>query len=397
MVKIAIVELEGHVECLYSFLNFLQIHDDEVHVFTSQKIFKELNPAADVSFHFHILDRGQSKAAFLNRNISRLNSCDAIFFNSLQKDPHLYPFSEIKAPKFLRIHNMNTFFNRSASISLDWSPYALWKDFSYFLREYIIQRQTAFFDRFIAETDFIMLPDTHYEKFLVKMSDFPSEKIFNGVPMASYKTRLNLDEKDCFNIVITGTIDERRKDYLFAFECIKKVLTLTNQKIDLCLLGAPKGPYGNKVIQAFKSLDASNFQFTFFEQRIDQQTFEKYVFQADLLYAPIKIETRYKFFKEVYGKTKISGSWTDMIRYGKLLCLPDAYPLADGFHEFCLTYNNLESNVSAILELMNDQALLKLKSNALKTFLENNYSNSRLYTSFRRQLEQSIGNLQKAD
>lgn len=372
--NISVIEFEGHIECLYSFLKIFQPSNNiQINAYISQILSDEIESVKHnfKNVEFIVKQNDQSINQFLNDHLSKINLCDYIIFNTIQKEPHQYQLNRFKAKTIIRIHNINTFLNRKGNIKLDWNWYALYKDLSYFIREYLWAKQTSYFNKLLADADFIMLPDDSYTSYVVENKIYPSKKIFPSIPMAVYDSSFKKEiNENVLTICITGTIDEKRKNYLLAYEAIATALPNIYGKLNLILLGAPKGPYGLSVLKKFKSIKASNFELISFNNRINQSAFESYLKETDILLAPVVVETRYKFFKEIYGTTKISGSITDMIRYGKPLLLTDQYQLSKKYTNFIMPFANQNDLKKLIINISKNKLILTELQHNLASFLK---------------------------
>jgi hypothetical protein len=60
--------------------------------------------------------------------------------------------------------------------------------------------------------------------------------------------------------------------------------------------------------------------------------------ETDLIISPIVIRTKQGIYGEDYGYTKISGSISDLIHYGKPALIPAAYPLQPALAPLVQTY-----------------------------------------------------------
>jgi len=372
---ITVVEFEGHVECLISFFNIFK-HEKvvKIAVFTSESLANEIEAVKHQfkNVDFYVKPNEAPIDQFLSNQLAIINTADYIIFNTLQKQPHLYQLNQFKPKTIIRVHNINTFLNRKNNIKINWNWYDLYKDFSYFIREYLWAKQILHFNRLLAATDFIMLPNDGYTNYVTNNKLYPAEKIFPSIPMAVHEPSYHkkIDE-NVLTLCITGTIDAKRKDYLLAFNAINEVLPNIFGSLRLILLGAPKGPYGLQIIKKFNSIAAKNFELISFDKRIDQATFEQYIKETDILLAPVLTNTRYKFFKEVYGTTKISGSITDMIRYGKPLFLVNDYQLFKELTEVVTSFANKNELKKLIIATTKNKKLLIKQQQKLNAFLKN--------------------------
>lgn len=352
--KIAVVELEEHGECLNSFCKVFAGYQPKLSIFTNEKVYREIyTPEYEQAFHWEIKKEKESIKAFLSRCQDRLNEHDVILFNTVQKQLSQYDLSQLKVPKILRVHNGNTFLDRNNNIALEWTPYFLWKDFSYFVREYLFGMDWKYMNQLVDSVDYITFPDEQIEAHFIQNKIIPKERIVGYIPLAcSSDAYLKSNETAALYLTIPGTIDERRKDYAFFLEVWKELLPKINRKVVLTLLGGAKGAYGKGIQRDFKALENDYFSCRYFDKRIPQSEFDAVMMQTDLIIAPIRLLSRYKFFKEQYGLTKISGSISDVIRYAKPAIFPEKYPLNENLRQVIMTYADKQSFVEILQQII---------------------------------------------
>ena len=369
--KIAVVELEGHAECLYSFCKMFENYSPKIYIFSNKAVYEELKNALNLeNFEWQVQENGIAIQDFLEKQLTTINKCHVVLLNTVQKQLHQYYNLTIKPPIIWRIHNANAFLDRKNNMQFQFSPYMLWKDFSYIIRELLIQTESSKIKKMLNFVHFICFPNTIIENHVLQKKHLNESKIFPAIPLSCSllgfeKTEINKQ----FNVTITGTIDERRKDYKLVLEAFALLLPKLKRPLQLTFLGQPKGPYGHRIVKAFRELmqKYESFKFVSFQKRVPQDEFNAVMRQTDLLLAPILLQTRYKIYKEQYGLTKISGSASDVIRYMKPAIFPKAYPLNNILKNVIDTYENVEDLAFLLEKKIHQFDFLEEKQAALQT------------------------------
>lgn len=133
-----------------------------------------------------------------------------------------------------------------------------------------------------------------------------------------YTQFLAQPKNEVLNIVIPGTVSQKRRDY-------KKVLQMLQQvphdKLDVVFLGKAQGKE-LEMLQGFDKLSLTNIKIKYFKEKVSQTEFDDYMQKADVLWCPIQKETLFFSQKEIYGFTKMSGNVGDAIRYAKPAVFP---------------------------------------------------------------------------
>ncbi len=368
--KIIVIELEGHAECLYSFCKIFEQHQPKITVLSNQAVFEELKNelAIEQNFFWHVKNNTQNNLAFLETHLNTINQQDVVLLNTAQKQVNQYPIHKFKPPIILRIHNVHTFLARWQHLSWPTDFYALWKDFSYVIRELFLQQEWKKVQKFLQHIHFFTFPNHTIEQYVLDHQLLPTSKVFPAIPLACHLPSFqvnndNHNSNTSRHFVVLGTVDRRRKDYQFLLAVWKQLLPQINHSIKLTLLGKPKGPYGQKILQVFQLLAQKHPHFTFqsYQERVVQTEFNKVMQAADVLLAPILLETRYKIYQEQYGYSKISGSLSDVIRYAKPAIFPSAYPIPKEFEAVIDTYTTPEELLSLILNYIHNKEYLKQK------------------------------------
>ena len=274
-----------------------------------------------------------------------------VFFDTLASNFKF--FSEIRfAPKtILRIHNTNTYLNPLKNLWIKLSFFYLFKDFSHFFRETILKLDWYYRAKCIQKFDYLCFPAQNITDYVLQNRLIDASKVCQPIPLtvndpSFLKSKPIYKE---FHFTVPGSIDKRRKDYMLLYNAFKKAIPQFKTKVVLTLAGKPKGIYGDKIIKKFKKFESEFFRLQTFENRVSQSQFNLVMKQTDCIIAPILKYAKYTLYKEVYGKTKISGSMSDIIQYGKPGIFPDTYQISKVYKSVIKQYTSADDLTNLVL------------------------------------------------
>ena len=113
---------------------------------------------------------------------------------------------------------------------------------------------------------------------------------------------------------ITGSVEMKRRNYQIVADAMK-LIPETHTEIKLILLGKANSDYAACIIQQLEELRSTGLEFLSWKDHVPADVFSDIMNETDFLIAPACIETENGGITEYYGKTKISGTMGDMIRY----------------------------------------------------------------------------------
>lgn len=377
--KIAFIELDksGHTECLNSFCKIFEGFGESLSLYTTQKIENELKGDTQLEeFNWLIKSDDTDIKEFLNKNLPSINQHDVIIFNTVQNDFRDYIGYAFKPPTILRLHNIHTYSDKWKHLTLKMNFIDLGVEALYLLNSVIPKSEWSYAQKFIQTIDFVSFPDIPIEEYAKDNQLFSPSKIFPCIPLAcnmKESDSIGKDNSRFFEISIPGLIDRNRKDYQLVVDVFKQVVSRFSRPVRLNLLGRPRVQYGTNIIKSLNSLQNEYFELRSYTSRISQEEFNRIMYQTDLILSPIVINTRHHFFHEIYGKSKLSGSISDVIRYAVPAILPSEYVLNDTLNEVIETYNNSEEFANSILNFVNNPETITQKITAIQK-LKINYS-----------------------
>lgn len=382
--KIAVFELDYHFADLYNFCKLFQGTTHEITVFTKVDINERFSgDKISSSFRWVIKDQ-EALSVFLERNLTLINSHDLIFFITIASGYRAIFKTRFLIPTILRIHNSHSYLRPKSYIHIPKSFFNIYKSISYIFREMILSRDFYYIPKLIEKFNFVCFPDYFVENYVIEKNLIRKEKIFPCLPSAScFSIDNQIDVlKLALDICILGAIDRRKRDYILVVNAIKDALPNLKNPIRLTLLGKPIGKYGRKVIRQFKELECDNFQLVSFEQFVSQEEFNHILEKTDMILAPMIEESSFRIYTEIYGKSKTSGSFLDLVRFGKMVSLPVFF-----YTDFSLTglidkYESFQKLAEILVKYTNNRKSLLRRSQNLKFFLIQHYSPKKILNEF---------------
>lgn len=349
--NVIIIEFDYHAEVLINSLLILQTLPYNIILFTKSSIWSEINSIKKWD-GITVFEAPNERAGrkLISSNIEIINDSNLILFNTLASNFKFFSSIQFNPSVVLRIHNANTYFNPTKSINLKFSAFYIWKNLSYLIIHGLFKFELFYRAKFVKNNvDYFLLPSQKMIDYVLNKNYVKPEKLLPAIPYVFLTGNANNElSRSVVNIVITGNIDKRRKDYPEVLRAFKSITSQLNTKATLTLLGRPFGRYGRTMVNAFTKLQTKFFTVNSFDTFVPQILFDETIKKADFLIVPTVNESRYKLYKELYGYTKISGGINDMVVYRKPALIPEFYPIEKCLIPHVARYSN-ENELSLLL------------------------------------------------
>ncbi len=300
MKRIAYIELDTHAELANNFYELTKDSDEiSVDFYFSEKIFKFLKLEKENIF---LTDYSELL------EVLKKEKYDLIIIGTVHRHFNFYKAIVKKYNTAIVVHNLN--FTKASRWELFKSIFK--KDQQYrlklFLKEGLLEASKVY----------------RKSKYLLGIDELASKQNnLNFLPIYFNQSDSQNLENDLVRIVIPGAVSQTRRDYYSFFEKLKNFRNV-NLNYEVIFLGKASGEELEILNQlADKLPQFINIQY--FEEKIKQDEFGKWMLQSDILYCPIQTETEFFSIKEIYGKTKISGNIGDAITYAKPAIFPSTY------------------------------------------------------------------------
>lgn len=357
--KLAIIELHTHNQSLNSLLRVLCKSKYDLTVFTSEKIYNDLYDDAFSHFNWEV-NRNQSPKKFFLSKKSDMEEYDLILIMTVSLEDKVPYYLLKKGIVIQRIHNVNTWLNRSRNIRLGTEPDRIMKDIFYLCRYVFKQPGIYYFSKMLARMDYATFASEKIVEYCRSKKLLPHEKILGTLPLTLHESDFSKgSNNDEIWFTTPGAIEKRRRDYDILISAISKIADKIENKAVFCFLGnSRKSKYGTKIIKKLNRLEKKheNIKFLYFNQRIPQKQFNDYMLKTDCLLTPMRVNTRFKIYYEKYGTTKIGGIENDIIRFGKPAILPSEYQMDTKLKPVCSFFDSEASLAAILLNIINSKA-----------------------------------------
>lgn len=293
MKKIAYIEIDTHAEIATDFMDLMKDSKEfSVDYYFSERIRNQINTHGlpfFLSDNSMILDQLKSKKydLIIIGTVHR-------YFNTFLNITNKYKTAVI-------VHNLN--FSKTSKLDL----------IKNVLKEDIIYRLKLWWKEGLFNASKVYRKSKHL---LVLDKEFSSQQ-YQFLPLF-YAKEFAQNENEKLTVVIPGGVSQKRRDYQHVLEVIQK--TGKTKNLEFVFLGKAKG----SELEAIERI-SSQFNITYFKERVSQQDFEMWMKKADVLWCPIQQQTEFFSQKEVYGKTKMTGNIGDAIKFGKIAVFPANY------------------------------------------------------------------------
>lgn len=303
MKKIAYIELDTHAEIAGNFMELMRDSKVfEVDYYFSERIIKQIG-------HHHSNIHLSESTELLNQ--LNVNCYDLIIIGTAHRYFNLFKAVAQQFNTSVIVHNLN--FTKISRYQLFRNVFK--KDFKYRLKLYLKEDLLSAPEVFQKAKNFLVLDQSLAQD---RLKYIP---VFYNQFQVSTSTGI-------FTIVIPGAVSQQRRDYR---KVLQELTTLhldqspSERSLEVVFLGKANGKE-LQWLQDFDQEKSKNISVQYFTEKVPQPIFDEWMNKADVLWCPVRSETEFFSYKEIYGKTKMSGNIGDAIKYGKMAFFPENYP-----------------------------------------------------------------------
>jgi hypothetical protein len=360
--KTGIFEME-HYEGAYPVIQLFDMPANQLVIFTDASTYTRFADLfkADVNrFQWEILDRSGGKWRFFNQlyKAAKKHKLDLFYLNTISNNHLFYAwvigFLRI-ARVVITVHDINCLFKSRRSLQLRQMIHHIGKKaLIKQVREYNVVSDTMI-DYLRETTDGRM-----------QIHNIP------GAVFESGHTTLTIGDR--LHLVVPGSLDKKRRDYLQVFELLKAA-EASQLPLQITLLGGHSDDYGKGIIQQAAVLKTKYTSIRFYDERVvHQDEFDKQLNAAHFIFIPSVINTAICFsIPETYGLTKSSGNMFDVIKHARPFISPQSLRISATLESSCFRYTSIQHLVQFL------QGCMQHKEN-YQTWQQQALANSKEYT-----------------
>lgn len=287
---------------------------------------------------------------FFKNNRDLIERSDIIFFNTIEKYFRDYFRTSFNKPMLIRIHNVNA--DLAPWSHLNFSKPHFFTTLSQAVRRGVFQRRFYHKKQLLKSADSLIFANSSITEYAKNLGLVKDNKICPAVlPLCFMRDDITpkTEVSGVICIAITGGIDTNRKDYESVYQAFSKSMERFTKPVHLKFLGKPKGEQGKTIVEKFEQLQTEGFRFSYNKTFIPAEEYDQQFSDVDFLIAPIRVNTNYRVFREIYGQSKMSGIENDIIANKKPALITHDYSLPEELKTVCTSYNTNEG-LSLLLE-----------------------------------------------
>lgn len=388
--NIGVLEFHCHVRYLYTLAKTCKTKQTNVTIFTNEDLYSKLKTYIEDTSDYEIVLKKENESIrnFLKRVEKICNErIDLLFINTFQLTcfylPRYLSFNP-KCKTIFTIHTVNAWLKPKIVFDYKQILRTIDTNISSFVGPRLILPKYSAVNVIYPTLKDYIANKTDYKKPVYTIP-------FGYFDEKTFEDKSNKDGKIRF--VITGQIEEHRRDYDTIIDAFEKIFPKYNDKIELILLGYPVGIYGAKIIKRCKDLKEKNYNVKCFESFVPEEEYNDLMKKVDFIILPIKIKSKgMGIIPEYYGITKGNAGIFEGIQYAKPMIIPEEFNIVKELKSSTLSYKNskyLEKILSDIME--NKNIVKKLKQNAFEN--SKNFSLNVLQGYFEKEIINKIDHL----
>lgn len=369
MIHIVVIELHHHSELIRNLIKVLEFENFKMSLITVPEVLCQLkSDLIDGGDWLTVFckNKDESVKYFLERINSVFESADILYFNTVRHFWAELCSIPINAPAIIRIHNVHA---DLAPFSHFYRPILNFPAiFSHMVRRVWIEGEWRNREKFLSQVDYFMFPNQAITEYVSDKGWVSSDRILPPVMPFGFLGEINnsIDQKskELVTVAITGNVTSKRKNYSLVYHALKFCISNLNYPVRLVLLGKASGKQSSDIIENFKSLESDMFSLEYSKDYIPQEEFSKIVSEVDFLLAPIEVQTRFRKYAEVYGKSKMSGIENDILLYRKPSLIASDYIIEGDIGKVVeYAHPTPESLAHALVQWVNEHKYQSLKDN----------------------------------
>ena len=367
-VHLVVLELHYHAELIKTLCEILRFSSFKITLITLPSVFRKtaLSTSSEDSFLNVYLKRDKETISeFITRMDSVFRSADILYFNTIRH--HWRELNEVPcvATSMVRIHNAHCDFTHFSHLHRPVKNCL--GILSHLIRKVLIGQEWKLKKQLFEKINYFMFPNQTITNYVVQNGWVDQRKILPPVLPFGFLGEKEYSsggkEKNTVTIAITGKVTNSKKDFDLVFLALGKCLDELKYPVRLVLLGNAGQKHARSIIKNFKSIESAKFSLDFSDGYVPADVFEQKVASVDFFVSPIQVDTHFRKFHEVYGKSKMSGIENDILIYRKPSLVVSQYRMSDPLDRVVGYFDPTpESLASKITEWVNSRKFDELKN-----------------------------------
>ncbi len=370
MVTVGIIELDFHADNLQELIEIFLLRykgfNIDIHLILKKEVFDiiehSLNQYENVRCHTY--ENSVSHQQCLDNSSDIIQKCDILFINTIAKS--IKAFTSLKHNfMILRVHNANKQFAPKKHI--DWSLNAknIILLLKFFLKEVVLNNYFSSIKEINKNIKYFAFSDIEMRNYAIEKYEIVTFENSIYIPLKYYRNITQIASKvlkSNLTISVIGRIDYETRDIRVLTTAIQEISKHSLQR-EVCFKFIGTGRK-NAMIELETELSAlrnSMMSYEYTYENVSQDVMIDFINKSDIIISPLKINCKVGVFKETYGKTKVSGNFSDIAISPQPVFLPSKY--VDNRSDKTLLssyYDNSEELIGKLLKCINDKDYLEI-------------------------------------
>jgi hypothetical protein len=366
--NLAVFDIQ-HYEMVHVLHSVFDDPDNRISFFTNQNLLNKIRNSelSDHPYSSVVLDDFKDIDTFFTSCLKHIkdHKIEFIIFNTIDGNyKNVWNFiKQLEIPVFVTIHNINTWLRPPVTFNKKALGY-------YYYRKKIIGKTKGIIVQEELFIDYVK-NKTRYKKPVFALPHTLKEKDHPSV----------INSK--LTIAVPGAVDGHRRDYGFAVSAMKNAC-MKNKNIRFVIIGDFIGHLGKKIHEEIKALQNQGCDISQAFDPNSNKLFDEQMAASDIVFLPLKVDTKYEGIDEIYGISKVTGVLYDLMRFQKAAIAPydlvipptmkDSVISYRSENEFINYIDNLEKNREELKQLgekAKKNSEYYSKENIRKRFLKN--------------------------
>jgi hypothetical protein len=337
-----------HYEMVHVLHSVFDDPKNNISFFTNSSLLKKIQASelATRPYSSVVLNDHKNSEEFFEACLRHVKEkkIEAIIFNTIDGDyKNVWRFiKQLNIPVMVTIHNINTWLRPPVTFNTKALGY-------YYYRRKIIAKTSAIIVQEELFIDYVK-QNTSYKKPVFALPHTLKEK---EIP-AAINSKLT--------IAIPGAVDGHRRNYGFAVSAIKNAC-LSNSNLRFIIIGDIIGPIGEAIFAQLKELQKQGCDISQVYDASSNKLFDEQMSACDIVFLPLKVETKYEGIEEIYGRSKVTGVLYDLMRFQKPGIAPVELVIPPTMKDSVITYRNEKEFIDAVNSLQKNKIELSELSN----------------------------------
>lgn len=370
IITVGIIEFDFHADNLQELIEMFHLNYKSAYLKIDLVIKKDVFEIIKQSLtqyknvNTHVYENELTHNQCLIRSQTIIKQCDVLFINTIAKN--VKAFTRLKHKNIiLRVHNSNKQFAPFNHIdwTVNWENMKLLAKF--FLKEVVLNNYFGSLKKINRNVKYFAFSDYEMLEYAIKHYNVVTLDNSIYIPLKYYrieKQPISKEVKPFLNISIIGRIDDETRDINLLTECLTKISKHSLQKgVTVKFIGTGRKDAMRRLELLLSKLSNSMLKFEYVYENVSQEIIINFIENSDLIISPLKINCKVGVFLEIYGKTKVSGNFSDIAITPQPVFLPADYidNWSNEKHENA-NYINGNELVQKVLKCINDNKYLEL-------------------------------------